>query len=69
MSDAMYHGLALLLAAVLLWQLISGKALGTWTRPVVARANDPGIYWILLTIHCAILIIFLLTGKSWHLRQ
>jgi hypothetical protein len=69
MSNTTYYCFALLLVGILLWQLISGKALGTWWRPLVARDNQPGMYWFLLIVHGAILIVFLLTGKSWHLRQ
>jgi hypothetical protein len=68
MSTTEYYLLALFLAGVMLWQLISGKALGAWWHPVITRQGNPRTYWLVLAAQCAILIAFLLTGKAWHIR-
>jgi hypothetical protein len=68
MSGIDFYLFVLFLAGVLLWQILTGRALGTWRRPSLTRQANPGAYWFVLAIQGAILIVFLLTGKSWHLR-
>ena len=68
MSTTNYYLLAMFLAGVLLWQLISGKALGAWWHPVITRRGNPPTYWLVLAVQFAILAGFLLTGKAWHIR-
>jgi hypothetical protein len=68
MSNLSYALVALFMAAVLAWQLVSGTALGSWWIPRAARRDNPGTHWVLVAIQGAILIAFLMTGKTWHLR-
>lgn len=68
MSHLGYGLMALFLAAVLAWQLISGKALGTWWSGQIMRQDRPLAYWIAVALQGVILIAFLVTGRSWHLR-
>jgi hypothetical protein len=56
------------LACVLVWQLRSGVALGAWWSPRITRADRPQQYWLILAAQGAILLLFLLTGRSWHVR-
>jgi hypothetical protein len=64
----MYYGMTLFLAAVLLWQLISGQALGSWGLARLARPENPRGYWLVLTVQVAIFIAFVATGRTWHVR-
>jgi hypothetical protein len=57
-----------LMAGVLLWQFLSGNALGVWWHPRISRGDNPKTYWFVLALQCAILGAVLLTGKSWHVR-
>ncbi len=59
--------MALFLAAVLAWQLVSGKAMGTWWRADATRQDDPGFYWMFIGLQCLILVAFVLKGIAWHL--
>ncbi len=68
MSTTTYCLIALLLSGLLLWQLVSGVALGGWWHRQILREDSPKTYWFVLAIQCAILIAFLVTGKSWHIR-
>ena len=68
MSNLGYALMALLLAAVLAWQLMSGRALGTWWYPDITRQDAPRAYWFVIAVQGVMLIVFLLTGKTWHLR-
>jgi hypothetical protein len=69
MSPGQYHLFLLFLAAVLLWQLLSGRALGVWWRPNITRKNDPLVYWLVLAVQGAILIAILINGTStWNFR-
>lgn len=68
MSTATYYLLAFFLAGVWLWQFVCGQALGTWWHPPITRWDKPKAYWFVMAVQCAILIAFLLTGKSWHVR-
>jgi len=56
------------LAAVLVWQLISGKALGTWWFSGITRQGNPAAYWFVLAVQGVIFIAFLTTGKTWNIR-
>jgi hypothetical protein len=67
-SDLGYGFTAIFLAAVLAWQLIVGRALGTWWFPNITRQNNPGAYWLVVAVQGAILVAFLMTGKTWHMR-
>ena len=61
--------LALLLAGVLVWQLVSGKAAGVWWRPSITRQENPGAYWFALAVQGAILMYILIVGTStWDYR-
>ncbi len=68
MINLSYALMALFLAAVLAWQLISGRALGTWWYPNITRQDNPRAYWFVVAVQGVILVAFLLTGKTWHLR-
>jgi len=68
MSNLSYSLVALFLAAVLVWQLVSGTALGSWWFSRATRRGNPGAYWVVLAIQGAILIAFLMTGKTWNVR-
>jgi hypothetical protein len=68
MSNLTYSLMAIFLAAVLVWQLASDNALGTWWRPRTTRRGSPGVYWVSVVIQGAILVAFLMTGKMWHVR-
>jgi len=59
--------IALLLAGILVWELISGSALVMGRG--VSREARPGMYWFVLGVQFAILLLFLLTGQSWHVRR
>jgi lipid-A-disaccharide synthase-like uncharacterized protein len=67
-SNLSHALMALLLAAVLAWQLFAGRALGTWWYPNMTRQNHPRAYWFVVAVQGVILVIFLLTGKAWHVR-
>jgi hypothetical protein len=68
MSGITYYLFALFMAGVLVWQFISGRALGTWWYPKITRQDNPGAYWFVVAAQGAILLAFLLTGKTWHVR-
>lgn len=60
---------ALALAGLVLGQLITGKALDRSWRPAIAREDNPRMYWFIVLLQSALLIVILLTGKtSWHFR-
>lgn len=70
MSSVNDYLLVLFLAGALLWQLISGKALGVWWRPSITRQDDPRTYWFVLAVQGAILVAVMITGtRTWDLRQ
>jgi len=60
--------MALFLAAGLMWQLVSAQALGSWWSPRLTRQDNPAGYWFVLAVQGAILVAFLATGRTWHLR-
>jgi hypothetical protein len=68
MSNFSYLLVALFLAAVLVWQLVSGTALGSWWSPRATRRDNPRAYWVVVAIQGAILLAFLMTGKTWNVR-
>lgn len=41
-----------------------GKALGI----KITRQDGPRAYWLVVAVQGAILVAFLLSGKTWHLR-
>ena len=68
MSNFSYSLVALFLAAVLVWQLVSGTALGSRWFPRATRRENPRAYWVVVAIQGAILLAFLMTGKTWNVR-
>ncbi len=69
MTDATYYLVALLLAAIPAWALISGKALGVWWwQTMINRQDKPAAYWFVIAVQFCIFILFLVTGRLWHLR-
>jgi hypothetical protein len=68
MSNTTYYLFALFWAGVLVWQFISRQALGVWWRPRITREGNPRTYWFVLAAQIVILIVFLFTGETWHLR-
>jgi hypothetical protein len=53
---------------LLVWQLVSGQALGSsWFRSPTLQ-DSPVAYWFVVAMQAAILIAFVVTGKGWHLR-
>jgi hypothetical protein len=50
--------MALILAGVLAWQLLSGRALGTWWFPSITRRANPRAYWFVVAVQGAILVAF-----------
>ena len=68
MSNIADYLFALALAGLVLWQLVSGKALGRQMRANVSREDNPGMYWLLLLAQSGLLVVILFTGKtSWRL--
>jgi hypothetical protein len=69
MSSNEFHLFVLFLAGVLLWQLISGKALGAWWYPRITREESPKTYWFVLAVQGAILAGILTNGTAtWNFR-
>jgi len=68
MSTATYLLVAAFMGATILWQLKTGEALGAWWSGRILRAERPRAFWLILAMQCAILVTFLVTGKSWLLR-
>ena len=68
MTNVTYAPMASFLTGVLAWQLASGPALGAWCSPRLARRDTPWGYWLALAAQTAILSVFLLTAKTWHMR-
>ncbi len=69
MSGITYYLVALFMAGVLVWQFISGRAPGAWwNAKIITRQDNPGAYWFAVAAQGAILLAFLLTGKTWHVR-
>ena len=68
MSSRNFGLIALLLAAVLAWQLISGQALGTSRSGRINRQERPLAYGFVVALQGGILVAFVVTGRSWHLR-
>lgn len=69
MSRINDYMLALLLAAALLWQLVSARAIGVWWQPAITREVRPKLYWAVLASQCAILVYILVIGTStWTYR-
>jgi len=68
MSSTYTYLIAFGLAGLVLWQLVTGKALDMYWRPTVTRQDNPGTYWFLLAVQSAFLIVVLVTGKTtWQL--
>ena len=68
MSPITYYLVALLMGGVLCWQIVSGTAIGAWWHPIITREDQPKTYWFLLAVQLVIVLAFLFTGKSWHVR-
>ena len=58
------HLLTVVLTGLVLWQLVTGNALGRNWRPSVNRQDNPGMYWLVVLSQSAILIYVLVTGKT-----
>jgi hypothetical protein len=67
MARIEYYLFTLLLAGILAWEFISGKTMGRTTGRV-SREDNPGKYWFVMAVQLVILLLFLLTGRSWHVR-
>jgi hypothetical protein len=64
-----YYLFGLFMAAVVVWQLISGTAMGFRRSPEkVARDDDPLVYWLSVAAQFVIFLLFLFTGAKWHIR-
>jgi hypothetical protein len=63
-----YYLFALFLVAALGWQLVTGRAMGIWRFSNVRREDSPLIYWLSLSGQFVILLLFLFTGRAWHIR-
>ena len=68
MSSTTYYLVALSMGGVLVWQIVSGEALGAWWQGRIFRVDSPKTYWFVLGVQFAILIAFVVTGRSWHIR-
>ncbi len=69
MTDFTYYSVAILLVAIPAWALVSGKALGVWWwRMSFTRLREPVAYCSVVAVQVVIFILFLFTGRSWHLR-
>jgi len=55
---------AALVAGLVVWQLLSGTALGGRGQQSVTRADNPLAYWIRLLFQGAILAVVMTTGKT-----
>jgi hypothetical protein len=60
--------IASLLSAVLGWQLIAGRAMSAWWQTPVFRQERPWAYGFLMAVQGAILVPYLMTGKTSHVR-
>ncbi len=61
-SNLSYYLIALFLAAVPVWQLVSGTAPGPWwSSRLPTRRDDSGAYWFVLAAQGAILVAFFAT--------
>jgi len=67
-SSTTYYLVALFMGGVLVWQIVSGTAMGAWWDPSITRQDRPKTYWFVLAVQCGILLAFLFTGKSWPVR-
>jgi hypothetical protein len=59
---------ALFMAAVLIWQLISGTAMSFRRFRRVTREGSPLVYWLSVAAQFVILLLFLFTGGKWYVR-
>ena len=58
---------AVILAGLVGWQLVTGKAVDRNWRPSITRQENPGMYWFIVIAQSALLAIVLYTGKtSWQ---
>jgi uncharacterized membrane protein YtjA (UPF0391 family) len=67
MTDATYWFVTILLAAIPGFAVLSGKAAGMWRW--VNQEDEPIAFWVVVGIQITIFVVFLFTGRSWHLRQ
>ena len=68
MSNSTYYLIVLFMAGVLALQLFSGTAMGAWWSRNPTRQDNPGAYWFVVAVQGAVLIAFLVTGRTWHVR-
>jgi len=59
---------SVILGGIVLFQLVSGKALdGSW-RPTISRRDQPGTYWFFVLVQSTLLLIVVVTGQtSWSM--
>jgi hypothetical protein len=67
-SHPAYWLVVLVMCAAILWQLRTGEALGAWWYRRIFREEMPGTYWLILAAEAMMLIAFMVTGRSWHIR-
>jgi hypothetical protein len=63
-----YYLFGLFMAAVVVWQLISGAAMSFRRYRRVARDDNPLVYWLSVAAQFVIFLLFLFTGAKWHIR-
>jgi hypothetical protein len=64
MTNIQYYSVLLFFAGVVIWQLISGTAMGAWWRPRVDRREDPWAYWFFMAAQGVVWIVILMTGRA-----
>lgn len=70
MNGFTYYLLAIFLVSVLIWQIVTGITSVAWLwHSRITREDKPIFFWGILAVQLAILIAFLVTGKSWQIRQ
>jgi cell division protein FtsW (lipid II flippase) len=67
MTGIGYYLFALFLIGLLVWEFISGSATGRVTGRI-SREDNRGLYWFVMAVQVAILVLFLVTGRRWHVR-
>ena len=66
MTGIAFYVIALFLTGLIVYELISGNANARIAR--VSREDNPGVYWVIVALQLAFILLFLLTGRSWHGR-
>lgn len=68
MSNGTFHLITMLLVALPVCVLVTGKAGGPWWMPNITREHTPGMYWLTVVLQVAVLIAFVTTGRMWDPR-